>query len=108
METIEQLKKNPDYLFKCNITANDYKIMTSCDVWDAAYIRCGSKGVEYNFCMDNGCNYSAIYMSEETHDGKYFMTDSSRYECYEIDFEDMEWKKKLEEQICRIFQKFHG
>ena len=64
METIEQLKKNPDYLFKCNITANDYKIMTSCDVWDAAYIRCGSKGVEYNFCMDNGCNYSAIYMSD--------------------------------------------
>ena len=47
-------------------------------------------------------------MSEETHDGKYFMTDSSRYECYEIDFEDMEWKKKLEEQMCRIFQKFHG
>ena len=46
METIEQLKKNPDYLFKCNITANDYKIMTSCDVWDAAYIRCGSKGVD--------------------------------------------------------------
>lgn len=47
------------------------------------------RGAEYNYCIEDGDNMSAIYLTFEDE------TDTSTYESYVVDFKDPYWKRKL-------------
>lgn len=62
-------------------------------VWDERY------GAEYNLCLENGDNYSAIYYMKYNPDTNYWDTDCNCFEHYEINFNDSNWKKDLEKAM---------
>lgn len=106
--TVEELKKITGYEFECNIS----KEMTEewCDVWGGAFVRFGknqSRGAEYNLCFDleEGSDDSAIYkMSKDFLDD--VSADYDTFNHYEINFNDSEWKNKLEEAMCKSVIEF--
>lgn len=102
--TIEDLKSQ-DYEFECNIDES-YKDKET-DEWGCAFIWIGGEiGVEYNFCIDGGNNCCAIYKIELNFETEYIETDYNLFEHYEIDFDDTDWKKKLEDAMCEAVIKF--
>lgn len=95
------------YEFDCDMN-NDYKDYYCCDEWGCAYIWLDeSHGAEYNFCIDNGNNCSAIYKSVVNDEG-YLETDYSAFEHYEIDFNNANWEMELEKAMFNTAKKFFG
>ena len=122
------------YNFECNINADEVKDIIyfhteedwtedyedggedySCmDEWNLAYVGLGNIGVEYNLCLerigDEVMNSSAIYKTEICFDEDEGMdileTDYDKFVHYEIDFDDADWKEKLEDAMCRALVEF--
>ena len=108
---IKELKNNAEYYFQCDIKKR--KVLkeiadTDCfDEWGCAYVSVGDKlGVEYNLCVDSGENCSAIYKTDYDEENDYIETDCSTFIHYEIDFDNLKWKKELEDAMCEALIKF--
>lgn len=99
--TVKDLKARDDYEFECSMT-DEYKDMET-DEWGCAFVWLGDIGAEYNFCIDDE-NCSAIYKAEIEDD--LLCTDYDTSIHYEIDFDDVEWEKKLEDAMCNALIKF--
>lgn len=94
------------YEFECNIEKLDTDVKFF-DEWGAAYVWLNEDvGVEYNLCIDNGENFSAIYKME-THNGL-LETDGSSFIHYEIDFSDEAWEEKLKIAMCDALKELHN
>lgn len=78
---------------------DSYKQYTDIDEWGMAVIDFGTYGAEYNFCIEEGDNYSAIYYMEYNEKTGYWDTDYNCFEHYEINFNDFNWKKDLEKAM---------
>lgn len=118
--TIKRLKNTKEYSFECEMNAEEYNPLCKgyqdeydnvCDEWGCAIMWFGNIGVEYNFCIDNSTlknlNLSAIYKTDVDDQG-YMRTDPDKYIHYEINFDDADWKEKLEDAMCAALIKFHG
>lgn len=99
---IEELK-NIDGIsgFECTLN-NSYKDIET-NEWGMAIIWIDTLGigVEYNFCIENGENYSGIYLTKYNKADDYIYTDHSTDIHYEVDFDDSEWEKKLENAMWK-------
>lgn len=109
--TIKELRGNELYCFQCDITKR--RVLkeiadTDCfDEWGCAYVSLGEeKGVEYNLCVDDGENCSAIYKLDYDEESGYIETDASTFIHYEIDFNNPKWKKELENAMCKALIEF--
>ena len=109
--TIKELKANKEYHFECDITKR--RVLkeiadTNCfDEWGCAYVSLGEKiGVEYNLCVDDGENCSAIYKLDYDEESGYIETDASTFVHYEINFDNSKWKKNLEDVMCEALITF--
>ena len=71
------------------------------DEWGMAFAWTadGKFGVEYNLCVEDGDNYSAIYYIFYNDATDHMEMDSSRYVHYEIDFDDADWEEKLKDAL---------
>lgn len=89
---------NNKYKFELNMD-NSYKKYIDIDEWGTAVIDFGTYGAEYNFCIEEGNNYSAIYYMEYNPNTSYWNTDYNCFEHYEINFNNSNWKKDLEKAM---------
>lgn len=87
-----------NYKFELNMD-DSYKQYTDIDEWGMAVVWAGYYGAEYNFCIEEGDNYSAIYYMEYNEKTDYWDTDYNCFEHYEINFNDFNWKKDLEKAM---------
>lgn len=95
-----------NYEFECNIS-NEYQTYTDIDEWGSATLWLNEKqGVEYNFCIDNGHNSSAIYKMECPEETDEWDTDFSIFEHYEINFDNKNWKEELEKTMYEVAKNF--
>lgn len=102
-ETLEESIKN--YEFECNISEEMFSGEVTLP--GAAYIWFEDIGVEFEFCIENGENYSAIYRMDMNKAGDDFETDHDEFYHYEIDPTDPEWKANLEIEMCRVLILLH-
>lgn len=92
--------------FECNISKK-YKNENCIDDWGCAYAWYEENiGVEYNFCIDNGENYSAIYKLEFNDKTGCMETVTNKFKHYKIDFNDSDWKNKLEQEMYKVLETF--
>jgi len=104
IDSVETVVTKP-YDFECNLS-EEYKACECCDEWGSATLWLNeSSGVEYNFCVDNGCNSSAIYKMY-CKEVEVWETDYSTFEHYEIDFENENWRGDLESVMYEVAKKF--
>lgn len=88
------------YSFEFELNMDDsYKNYETIDEWEMATVWVEDYGAEYNLCLQNGDNYSAIYFMEHNDETDYWDTDSSCFEHYEIDFNNPNWKLELKETM---------
>lgn len=87
-----------NYKFELNMD-NSYKKYIDIDEWGTAVIDFGTYGAEYNFCIEEGDNYSAIYYMEYNDETDYWGTDYDCFEHYEINFNNPNWKLELKEAM---------
>lgn len=109
--TIKELKSKKEYCFYCNmkkrkivkeISNTDYF-----DEWGCAFVSVGDElGVEYNLCIDDGENCSAIYKVDYNENNDCIETDYNKFIHYEINFDNSKWKKNLEDMMCKVLIKF--
>lgn len=98
--TVNELKTLDSYEFECNLFKNDS--MENCDEWGCAFVwLTESKGVEYNFCIEDGIDNSAIYKMQYDKSVDCMETDYDKFVPYEIDFDDTEWATSLENAMCQ-------
>ena len=83
------------------------KTLENADEWGVAELWFGNKGVEYNYCIDDGENCSAIYKTEINEKNGYRETDYSSFIHYEVDFNDMNWKTDLLNELHIAFEELH-
>ena len=109
--TIKELKDKKEYYFQCDIKKR--KVLkeiadTDCfDEWGCAFVSVGDElGVEYNLCVDDGENCSAIYRVDYNENNDCIETDYSIFVSYEIDFDNSKWKKELEDAMCKALIEF--
>ena len=108
MTTVKKLKQNKEYEFECNIS-EEYKTYENHDEWGCAFVWLGENiGVEYNFCFDNGESCCAIYKMELNHETDYMETDYDKYNHYDVNFNNPNWKEELENAMCEAMIKFHN
>ena len=97
--TVTELKKKSGYSFECNMS-EEFKDYEQWDEWGCAQVWLDNVGAEYNFCIDNGLNCSAIYGMMYNEELGYAETDYSDCEHYEIDFNSPTWAEDLENAMC--------
>ena len=83
-----------NFEFELNMD-DSYKNCETIDEWSMAMVWAENYGAEYNLCLQNGDNYSAIYFMEYDDETDYWDTDCSCFEHYEIDFNNPNWKLDL-------------
>lgn len=77
----------------------EYNNKQNIDEWGYALITINNKyGAEYNLCIEDGNNYSAIYFQECDEKG-IWQTDFTDCKHYEVDFLNPIWKNNLEEEM---------
>lgn len=104
--SVEELKNSIGYSFECNMT-EEYESYEIYDEWGCAYVWFGgNRGAEYNFCIDELDNYSAFYKMELNEKTGYMETDYDSNIHYEIDFNESNWKEKLENAMCEALIKY--
>lgn len=64
-----------------------------------AVVWAGCYGAEYNLCLQDGDNYSAIYFMKHNDETDYWDTDHDCFEHYEINFDNPNWKLELKEAM---------
>lgn len=106
---IKELKQNKKYEFECNMS-EEYKDYKNHDEWGCAFAWFGGNiGVEYNFSVDEDeGSFSAIYKTEMNKKTDYMETDYDVYVHHDIDFNNKDWKKELENAMCKALIKFHN
>lgn len=104
-ETVDGLKAREGYEFECNMN-EVYKECEDFDEWGCAFVWIGDRGVEYNFCIDDGENLCAIYKTEMNHKTGYMETNGDVYKHYEIDFDNEHWVENLENAMCEALIEF--
>lgn len=87
-----------NYEFELNMD-DSYKNCEFIDEWEMAVLWTEYFGAEYNLCIQNRDNYSAIYFMEYNSETDYWETDSNCFEHYEIDFSNPNWKTELEKAM---------
>ncbi len=87
-----------NYEFRLNMD-DSYKQYTDIDEWEMAVVWVGYYGAEYNFCLQNGDDYSAIYFMEYNDETDYWETEYDCFEHYEIDFNNPNWSEDLEKEM---------
>lgn len=98
--TLDQLKNNPGYYFECYIDGNKYVNCSCCDDWNVCFASLWNDiAVEYNICIDDNENCSAIYYVRCYKDGAW-ETDYDRFISCEIDFSKDNWRSELENAMC--------
>lgn len=113
--SVKALKGFKKYRFYCDIT--EERVLKGIadkgcfDEWGCAFVSLGEEtGVEYNLCIDNttneNINCSAIYKLDYNEKDDCIETDTSTFIHYEIDFDNPEWKKELEDAMCEALIKF--
>lgn len=102
---VVNLMTAPEYEFECHL----FKEMAFKDgtLPGAAYVWFGDVGVEYELCIENGENYSAIYKMNKNKTGDDFETDHDEYYHYEIDPNDPNMEKNLEIAMCKALIGLH-
>lgn len=107
---IKEFQQLEGYQFECNLNKETYGDKhSSYDEWGCAYIWLREEiGVEYNLCVDGKENCSAIYKMELNKEIDYMETDTDIFVHYEIDFDDDDWKKKLEDAMCQAMINMFG
>lgn len=105
--SIDNLKSSKQYHYECSIS-NEFRKYVCCDAWGCVSLTLGNIGVEYNFCVDDGENYSGIYKMEYNSDIGVFETDPTVFVPYAIDFDNPEWEKDLENALCEALTDFHS
>ena len=86
--------------FEFELNMNDsYRQYTDIDEWGMAIVWAEYYGAEYNFCLENGDNYSAIYFMEYNEETGYWDTDYSCFKHHEVDFNNPNWKLDLKEAM---------
>ena len=86
--------------FECNMDSS-YADFNCIDEWGAAFVWLNEFiGVEYNFCIDCGKNYSAIYLMT-CQDGQ-MSTDYNEFVHYEINFNRADWKELLKDEMIKV------
>ena len=101
--TLNELKNNKEYSFECNI-CEELKNEKNYDEWGCAFVWFEDYGVEYNYCVENGESSCAIYKLKC--DLFSFETDYNTYNYYDINFNDIKWKEKLEDAMCKSLIEF--
>lgn len=90
--------------FECNINKS-YAGYDCIDKWGAAFVWLNEFiGVEYNFCIDCGKNFSAIYLM--TYQDGQMSTDYNEFVHYEIDFDKDNWKELLKKEMIKVAKYF--
>ena len=88
------------YGFEFELNMDDsYKNYETIDEWGMAVVWAGYYRAEYNFCLEDGDNYSAIYFMEYDEETGNWETDSNCFKHYEIDFNNPNWKLELKEAM---------
>ncbi len=82
-------------------------IVRNVDEWGVAELWYDNKGVEYNYCIDEGENCSAIYKTEINEKIGYRETDYNSFIHYEVDFNNPRWKENLINELDKAFEKLH-
>lgn len=102
---VVNLMTDPEYEFECDF----FKEMAFKDgtLPDAAHVWFGDVGVEYELCIENGENYSAIYKMNKNESGEDFETDHDEYCHYEVDPNDPNMEKNLEIAMCKALIGLH-
>lgn len=79
----------------------------SWDEWGCAELVDEEKGigVSYNFSYDQGESCCAIYPMYHSKDGDYWNDDTCTFKAYDIDFDDADWKLKLEKTMNEYLNK---
>jgi len=103
--TVEELKKSEKYEFECEISPETEED-DEADFWGAGYIWFGNIGVEYNYCVEDGENYCAIYKMDFDEERGVWDTDGGTFIHYEVDFSDEKWKEKFENAMCEALIEF--
>ena len=92
------------YEFELNMNKEDYQNKMCIDEWGVAYLwdNIHQIGAEYNYAIDDGENYCAIYMFEESDDK--IWTDTSRYRHYEIEWDKDDWALRLKNAMIEFIK----
>lgn len=86
--------------FEFELNMDDsYKNCENIDEWGMAVVWAGYYGAEYNLCLEDGDNYSAIYFMEYNNETNYWETEYDCFKHYEIDFNNPNWKLELKEAM---------
>lgn len=86
--------------FEFELNMDDsYKNCENIDEWGMAVVWAGYYGAEYNLCLEDGDNYSAIYFMEYNDETDYWETEYDCFKHYEIDFNNPNWKLDLKEAM---------
>ena len=92
--------------FECNMTAEELQGTGNHEEWGMAYMWLDNIGVEYNFSVDSGGNYSAIYKMVFNEESDYMETDYDTFIHYEIDFSNPDWKEHLKDAMKEALIRF--
>lgn len=103
---VKELKNMDGYEFECSLFKKICERQN--DIWGASFVWLGEKiGAEYNYCIqDDGTNCSAIYKMELDEKTDYMETDYDKFVGYEVDFDDVKWRNKLENAMCQALIDF--
>lgn len=86
--------------FEFELNMDDsYKNCENIDEWGMAVVWAGYYGAEYNLCLEDGDNYSAIYFMEYNDETDNWETEYDCFKHYEIDFNNPNWKLELKEAM---------
>ena len=90
------------YDFRCifdDEIIKEYNDKKDIDEWGCALVTINDKyGAEYNLCIEDGKNYSAIYFQECDENG-IWQTDFTYSKHYEVDFSNPNWKQELQREM---------
>ena len=76
-----------------------YKDCKTIDEWTMAGVWIEYYGAEYNLCLQDENNYSAIYFMKYNDETDYWDTDHDCFKHYEINFLNPNWKLDLKEAM---------
>lgn len=94
--------------FDVEINIDNTVDRNNADIWGSAYAWSadGTYGAEYNYCIENGVNMSAIYFMALNEQGDDYQTDPCLFIHYEVDFSSDLWHQDLEAKMISALEVF--
>ena len=87
-----------NFEFELNMD-DSYKNCKTIDEWGVAVVWAGYYGAEYNLCLEDGADYSAIYLMEYNDETDYWVTEYDCFKHYEINFNNPNWELELKKAM---------